>query len=156
MANMPPTLGRYLSAQLGTGSPSQLFARMLRQSFGASTFTSFWRHWNPIYGYFLAYYVFTPLSRVLSRPLSLVLTFMVSGFALHDLLLWPAFLITSGKLPFPIVTLAFAILGTVVLAAERYGLTLSSLTRTARASVHAGVILSAFAVSVGVAFVVAK
>ena len=40
--------------------------------------------WNPIWGYVLGKYVYTPLRRFLPAALALVLTFVISG-AVHDL-----------------------------------------------------------------------
>ena len=59
---------------------------MLARSFGSGTFAGFWRFWNPIWGYYLGRFVYVPLARVLPRPLSLVITFLVSGL-LHDIVI---------------------------------------------------------------------
>lgn len=56
---------------------------MLHRSFGAPTFSGFWRHWNPILGYALGRYIYRPLRRVMPPSLALFLTFIFSG-AVHD------------------------------------------------------------------------
>ncbi len=56
---------------------------MLRRSFGASSFAGFWQHWNPIFGYGLARYVYAPLRRRIPASLALIMTFIACG-ALHD------------------------------------------------------------------------
>jgi len=73
---------------------------MLHRSFGAHSFRAFWRYWHPVYGYFLRYYCYLPLRRFLPDSLSLVLTFALSGFLLHDLVAWLA----VGHRLFPVVT----------------------------------------------------
>ena len=60
----------------------------LVRSFGAGTFGSFWEYWNPVYGYFLAYYVYRPLRTIMPRWVAVWLTFAACGFFLHDLLGW--------------------------------------------------------------------
>ena len=57
---------------------------MLYRSFGSSSFQRFWNYWNPIWGYYLGYLVFRPLTKRVPDALALVVTFGVSG-ALHDL-----------------------------------------------------------------------
>ncbi|MDP2559645.1 acyltransferase [Psychrobium sp. 1_MG-2023] len=56
---------------------------MLKRSFGAGSFDTFWQYWNPIWSYYLSRFVMKPLSRVLPFWLSVIVTFSVSG-ALHD------------------------------------------------------------------------
>lgn len=56
---------------------------MLYRSFGAASFTGFWRYWNPIFGYYLHRCIYLPLRNVTPRWIALVLTFLFCG-ALHD------------------------------------------------------------------------
>ncbi|MCO4770052.1 MAG: acyltransferase [Deltaproteobacteria bacterium] len=56
---------------------------MLQRSFGAKSFAEFWRHWNPIFGYYLGKYSYVPASRFAPRWLALTLTFVLCG-GLHD------------------------------------------------------------------------
>jgi hypothetical protein len=57
---------------------------MLHRSLGAGTFAGFWRYWNPVFGYYLGRYVYSPSRSFLPRPAALVVTFVFCG-ALHDL-----------------------------------------------------------------------
>ena len=57
---------------------------MLQRSFGATSFAGFWRHWNPIFGYYLGRHVYLPLKKVSPPYVALVLTFVVTGIV-HDL-----------------------------------------------------------------------
>ena len=57
---------------------------MLHRSLGAGSLEGFWRHWNPIFGYYLGRFVDSPLRRVVPRSAAQVLTFVVCG-ALHDM-----------------------------------------------------------------------
>lgn len=58
--------------------------RNLSKAFGACSPSHFWKHWNPIWGYYLAGYVYLPLRRYLPQPLATLVTFCASG-VLHDL-----------------------------------------------------------------------
>lgn len=79
------TLGQYIRRRNGlpAGSAGSL-RNMLSRSLGAGNFAGFWRHWNPVFGYYLGRYIDSPLRRVLPRAAALVLTFIFCG-ALHDL-----------------------------------------------------------------------
>ena len=79
------TLAEYVEKRNGVPlGDSHSLQNMLRHSFGASSFARFWQYWNPIWGYGLGKYVYSPLQRVLPMALALIMTFMISG-ALHDL-----------------------------------------------------------------------
>ena len=79
------TLSEYIRRRNGVpvGAPRSL-RNMLHRSLGAGSFAVFWRHWNPIFGYYLGVYAYSPLRGVLPRAMALVLTFVLCG-ALHDL-----------------------------------------------------------------------
>ena len=79
------TLVQYVHRRNGVplGGSSSL-RNMLVRSFGAGTFGRFWQYWNPIFGYGLGKYVYSPLRRFLPPALALIMTFVVSG-GIHDL-----------------------------------------------------------------------
>jgi hypothetical protein len=79
----------------------------LVRSFGAGTFAGFWEYWNPVYGYFLAYYVYRPLRTVAPRPVAVWLTFGACGFFLHDLVGW----ILARQVRAPEMSLLFVLFG---------------------------------------------
>ncbi|MGB5757903.1 MAG: hypothetical protein WBM50_13385 [Acidimicrobiales bacterium] len=79
------TLAEYVRHQNGVPlGASGALRNMLSRSLGAGSFTEFWRHWNPIWGYSLGRFVSAPLRRVLPPAPAVITTFAVSG-ALHDL-----------------------------------------------------------------------
>lgn len=97
--NRQLTLGQYVQRRNGVpmGASGSL-QNMLRRSFGAGTFAGFWQYWNPIWGYALGRYIYSPLRKFSPDALALILTFAISG-ALHDLVTMlirrtPAFLFT--------------------------------------------------------------
>lgn len=79
------TLAQYVKYRNGVPLGGQgALQNMLSRAFGASTFAKFWQYWNPVWGFYLAKYVYGPLSTILPKSMATVATFAVSG-ALHDL-----------------------------------------------------------------------
>lgn len=93
------TLGSYVAHRNGVPlGDSKSLRNMLRRSLGAGSFAGFWQYWNPIWGYGLGRFVYSPLKRVLPRALAVIMTFAISG-GIHDLATMavrrsPAFLFT--------------------------------------------------------------
>ena len=79
------SLSEYVRHRNGValGAPNSL-RNMLHRSLGARSFAAFWQYWNPIWGYYLAKFIYSPLRKVLPAAVALVATFVLSG-ALHDL-----------------------------------------------------------------------
>ena len=149
MTRKRPSLVKYLTLRLGSGSPKTWLWAMCMQAFTATTFRRFWHYWNPLYGYYLANFCYVPLRRVATKRVSFVTTFAVSGFLLHDLPV--AILLGTGKLPFPFVTVAFIGIAVIILISEFFGVKLDRVSRHWRVASHIAVILGAFTVSAMVA-----
>ena len=79
------TLSEYVLKRNGIplGAQGSLL-KNLQNSFGAGSNVLFWKYWNPIWGFYLSKYIYLPLNRHLSKSMSSIVTFGVSG-ALHDL-----------------------------------------------------------------------
>ncbi len=148
MVRQRPPLSEFLAARLGPGSPGTWVAHMFSRSFTAPSFRAFWRYWNPVYGYALLYFCYIPIRAFAPKTLCLVATFVFSGFVLHDLPVWAFVDHAVPSVPFPVVTVAFALLALLVLVSESFGLTLGRLRPAARIVCHGGAIGAAFAVSV--------
>lgn len=83
-ANQKIALTKYILKRNGVPLGNQKSLRnMLFRSLGAKDFATFWNYWNPIFGYYLGYYIFKPLKKFLPTTMALVLTFIFCG-ALHD------------------------------------------------------------------------
>ncbi|MFN2170194.1 MAG: acyltransferase [Candidatus Promineifilaceae bacterium] len=79
------TLAEYVRRRNGVPlGDSRSLRNMLIRSFGAGSFGQFWQYWNPIFGYGLGKYVYSPLQRFLPPAVALVMTFIISG-GIHDL-----------------------------------------------------------------------
>ena len=79
------TLAQYIRRRNGVpvGAPGSL-RNMLDRSLGARSFAVFWQYWNPVWGYALARYVYSPLRKLTPTVIAVLLTFIVCG-AVHDL-----------------------------------------------------------------------
>lgn len=134
------TLAQYVRRRNGVplGARGSL-RNMLTRFLGAASFAGFWRHWNPLFGYYLHDRCYRPLVRFVPRPAAVVLTFAVSG-ALHD---GVASLATTQ--PFVLFTPAFALFGLGVVVEERLGWSLSGAPVWLRAATHATIVVGTLA-----------
>lgn len=79
------TLNDYVRKRNGVPmSAPGSFRNNMYRAWGAASFAGFWRSWNPIFGYYLARFIFIPLKHWLPSWLALILTFAVSGL-IHDM-----------------------------------------------------------------------
>jgi hypothetical protein len=125
------TLAKYVHWRNGVplGAPSSL-RNMLQRSLGARSFAVFWQYWNPIWGYYLAKYIYSPLRIFLPSAAAIVATFVCSG-ALHDLVA----MLILGK-PVFICTPWFLFLGIGVLLGEILDMDLSNHRWSVRATIN--------------------
>ena len=79
------SLAQYVKKRNGVPlEASGSMRNMLFRAFGARSFQVFWRHWNPIWGYYLSRDIMRPLANFLPISLATLTTFLFSG-ALHDI-----------------------------------------------------------------------
>jgi len=134
------TLGEYVKKRNGLAlGESGSLTNMLTRSLGAATFSRFWQYWNPIWGYFLGKYIYTPLLRYMSPKFALVSTFTVSG-ALHDL----AVLILVGQWQL-FCTFWFILMAALVIISRKIGLNFARYPWALRASLNASFVLGSLA-----------
>ena len=138
--NAPPTYAEYERRRLGNSASRWAgIAYMFRRSFGASSFAGFWRHWNPLFSYFLYYRCYRPLARFLPRSLAVMLTFVASG-AVHDI-----FASLAVADVFVLFAPAFAVFGLLVIVEEWLGVDLLWAPSWLRATIHTAVIVGTIA-----------
>ncbi len=128
------TFHQYLEFRLGSRGGGSAWFNFFIKPFAAGSFAEFWRLWNPVYGYFLYWFSYRPLARVLPRALAMLITFVVCGFLLHDL---PAWFVTWRILP-PGATIAFFMFGAGASLSERLHMDLSRWPVWARATINLG------------------
>jgi hypothetical protein len=115
------SFSKYLRFRLGRRGGRTAWFNFFLKPFGASSFDEFWRRWNPVYGYFLYYFSYRPLRRVLPRPLAVLVTFVACGYLLHDL---PAWIFARRALP-PGATITFAFFAVGAIVSGAVGMDLS-------------------------------
>lgn len=136
------TLAQYVERRNGVPlGDSNSLRNMLQRSFGAASFARFWQYWNPIWGYGLGKYVYSPLHRILPSTIALIVTFVVSG-GIHDLATMA--IRRSGAFLF---TPWFFLLGVGVVLGRAVGMDLSSRPWFVRASVHLTYLAACLAVT---------
>lgn len=111
---------------------------MLSRALGVKSFPIFWHYWNPIWGYYLSRNVMRPISQFLPMWLAVLLTFLVSG-ALHDI---AVALVKCQAIFF--FTPWFGIMGAIVIASNKYGLSYGALPWIMRAMINLLFIFSSF------------
>ena len=114
---------------------------MLTRSFGAANFGTFWQYWNPIWGYYLAKYIYHPCRKWLPRSFAIIVTFAVSG-ALHDV----AASLAAGRI-ISFFTLWFMLMGMVVVVTQAFSISLQQYHFVFRALCNAAIIVASYALS---------
>ena len=125
------TLKKYLTRKFGNKKGSfDMIIYMLRTSFQSSTFKKFWQQWNPLWSYFLIYYMYKPLIKFIPRNFAILITFSISGF-FHDCVAS----IISKKMIF-ILTPTFLLFGVVILIERKMGFNLDAFPKYFRPFYH--------------------
>ncbi|MCJ7557648.1 MAG: acyltransferase [Gammaproteobacteria bacterium] len=114
---------------------------MFRLSLGAESFARFWQFWNPIWGYYLGRFIFTPLKKNLPATVALVLTFAVSG-ALHDL----AVMAVKWRCVF-FFTPWFFLMGLTVVLTKKLNINYKTVSWPSRAMINGGFVVGNLAMA---------
>lgn len=139
------SLSQYVKKRNGVPmGASHSLRNMLSRSFGGKSFPVFWHYWNPIWSYYLSRNVMRPLATFLPITLATFLTFLVSG-ALHDL----AVSIVNWK-TVVFFTPWFGLMGLIVIASKKAGISYGHFAWPIRASINASFIF----ISLGVTYFV--
>ena len=137
------TLAQYVEMRNGVplGASGSL-RNMLHRSLGAASFAEFWQYWNPIWGYGLGKYVYSPMRRVLPAAIALMMTFVVSG-GLHDLVI----MALRRSVTF-LFTPWFFILGAGVVLGRAVSMDLSNYSWQVRAGINLAYLAAGLALAV--------
>jgi D-alanyl-lipoteichoic acid acyltransferase DltB (MBOAT superfamily) len=137
-----PGFHEFLLERLGSPlRPLRVLEGLFLRPLAAPSLGSFWRQWNAPYAYILQYYIYRPLKQLWPRPVAIYMTFLASGFLLHDL---PFNF--NGELAIPKVTLLFAIFGALTLLSNALGIDLSRHPTWKRVLANLGWIGAGFAI----------
>lgn len=137
-----PSFTWYLQHKLGRKGGRTAWFNFFIRPFAASSFAEFWRQWNPVYGYYLTYYLYRPLARTMPREVAAFITFVTCGLLLHDI---PAWVVTRRVWP-PGATIAFTFFGASSVASQRLHMDMSRLPERTRVTVNAAYVASGIAV----------
>jgi len=111
----------YIKRRLANSSSYiRILIYMFIKSFKSTSFSQFWRVWNPFFGYYLIIFIYRPLKRFFSRKISLVLTFLFSGLFIHDLPLYLLSHLLKLNYNFPFFTICFFYLSILLLYERRF------------------------------------
>ena len=125
---------------------SQSLQNMMIRSLGAGKFSEFWKYWNPIWGYYLGKFIFKPLKTIFPPALSLILTFVFSGF-IHDL----AIMILRWNFEI-LITPWFLMMGFCVLLGDYAKIDYSKYNWIIRAAINTLIILSCLLIAFQIRF----
>ena len=137
------TLADYV--ELRNGVPlgdSRSLRNMLQRSFGATSFAGFWQYWNPIWGYGLGKYVYSPIHRVLPAAIAIIMTFVVSG-GIHDLVI----MALRRSVTF-LFTPWFFVLGVGVVLGRAVGMDLSNRSWWVRVGINLAYLVIGLAITI--------
>ncbi|MCP4422008.1 MAG: acyltransferase [Chloroflexi bacterium] len=137
------TLAQYVERRNGIPlGDSNSLRNMLQRSFGAASFAGFWQYWNPIWGYGLGKYVYSPMHRVLPAAIALIMTFVVSG-SIHDLVT----MALRRSVTF-LFTPWFFVLGVGVVLGRAVGMDLSSRSLWVRIGINSAYLVIGLAIAI--------
>ncbi|MEP4890705.1 MAG: acyltransferase [Aliiglaciecola sp.] len=139
------SLSQYVEKRNGVPlGASHSMRNMLSRSLGAKSFPVFWHYWNPIWSYYLSRNVMRPLANFLPISIATLITFLASG-ALHDMAVsivkWKAIIFFTPW---------FGLMGLMVIASKRAGISYKHVAWPVRALINASFIF----VSLGVTYFV--
>ena len=133
------TVSEYVFKRNGVllGSKGSLVLN-LKNSFGAESNGDFWKHWNPIWGFYLSKFIYLPLKNIFPQSIAVLATFAVSG-SLHDLAIG---IVGQGWQNF--FTIWFLIMGLFLNASKLLGINYSKFRFTVRVIINTSSIVFCF------------
>ena len=110
-------LEEYTYYRTGTKKIPMVIRNMFLKPFVSSSLKSFWKYWNPTWGYFLLFYCYEPIKKYFPAWVALITTFIVSGLA-HDIIYIIPMMMKEVKFVFPFITVWFFIISIGILLTE--------------------------------------
>ncbi|WP_147439148.1 MBOAT family O-acyltransferase [Faecalibacter macacae] len=110
-------LEEYTYYRTGSTKIPVVIRNMFFKPFISSSLKSFWKFWNPTWGYFLLFYCYKPIKTIFPAWVALIATFIVSGLA-HDIIYIIPMMIKEIKFVFPFITVWFFIISIGILLSE--------------------------------------
>ena len=111
------TLEEYTQFRTGSIRIPVIIRNMAVKPFVSPSFRSFWKYWNPSWGYFLLFYCYKPIRTFFPHWASLIITFVVSGL-FHDIIYIAPMMLNEVEFVFPFITVWFVIIAIGILLTE--------------------------------------
>lgn len=136
-------LEEYTQYRTGSTKISLIIRNMFLKPFISSSFRSFWKYWNPSWGYFLLFYCYKPIRAFLPNWASLIITFLLSGL-FHDMIYIIPKMMNKGGFVFPFITVWFIIISLGILLTDFFQLNLKKINLMFRPIFHIGYLAGTF------------
>jgi hypothetical protein len=136
-------LEEYTYYRTGSTKVSLIIRNMFFKPFVSSSFRSFWKYWNPTWGYFLLFYCYKPIKTIFPHWVALIITFLISGL-FHDIIYIIPMMMKEVKFVFPFITVWFFIISIGILLTEYLQIDLNKINLMVRPIFHLGYLIITF------------
>lgn len=135
---------KYIQYRTGATEISTIVRNMFIKPFFSNSLRSFWKYWNPGFGYYLLYYCFKPLRKIFPNWISILLTFLICGL-LHDaIFVIPLMIMNSSGFIFPFITVWFLTISIGILITELVHIDFKKTNNKIRPLLHIGYLIGTF------------
>ncbi len=133
----------YTYYRTGSTKINVIFRNMFFKPFVSSSYKSFWKYWNPTWGYYLLFYCYKPLKTVFPAWVALVITFLISGL-FHDIIYIVPMMMKNVQFVFPFITVWFILISLGIILSEYLQLNFNKINLTVRPIFHLGYLVVTF------------
>lgn len=137
------TLEEYTYYRTGSTTLRVIVRNMFFKPFVSSSFRTFWKYWNPSWGYFLLFYCYKPIKTFFPHWVCLILTFIISGL-LHDMIYIVPMMMNEVEFVFPFVTVWFLIISIGILLTEYLQINFDKTAPMVRPMFHVSFLVGTF------------
>lgn len=138
------TVEEYIQYRTGASSIPLILLNMFVKPFYSNSLHSFWKYWNPGFGFYLLYYCYKPIRNIFPHWISLMATFLISGL-LHDLIYIVPMLFMNGVgFIFPFITIWFFIIAIGIFLTEWFQFDFRKVNPKIRPILHISYLISTF------------
>lgn len=148
-------LEEYTYYRTGSTKIPVVIRNMFFKPFVSSSLKSFWKYWNPTWGYFLLFYCYKPIKTIFPAWVALITTFIVSGLA-HDIIYIIPMMIKEVKFVFPFITVWFFIISIGILLSESLQINFKKISLKFRPIIHLGYLIITFILTRYIDLLIAK
>lgn len=136
-------LEEYTYYRTGSTKVSLIIRNMFFKPFVSPSFRSFWKYWNPTWGYYLLFYCYKPVKTFFPHWVALIITFLISGL-FHDVIYIAPIMMKEVKFVFPFITVWFFIISIGILLTEYLNIDFKKISLMFRPIFHLGYLVGTF------------